>query len=277
MLANPIIHKEREETGYKCLNHAQQAFSSALIKADHPVPIDVVGPTCDKKAQKRFSVYRNNVVVSLTEALMAAFPTIVLLVGEDYFRALARLFIGQHPPRSAILATYGDGFDQFLEAFKPLAGLPYLGDIARLERAWNTAYNAADRAPLDPSHLQDIPAEQLPDITFGLHPASQLLKGHHAAYSIWAAHKTDDPTQAMATLTDEPQDILVTRPQWDVIVIALPPGGHAFIDALKQGQPLGQAAAMAQDENDAFDLGQNIGGLLETGALASLHAPPSDF
>ena len=66
----------------------QAVFSDALLDAQHPRPTDVIGPAKGKKAEKRFAIYRNNVISGLTEALMAAYPTVLALVGEDFFRAM---------------------------------------------------------------------------------------------------------------------------------------------------------------------------------------------
>ena len=257
----------------KPLRQAQKSFSSALLKPDLPVPEDVMGPTAQKKASKRFGVYRNNVIVSLTESMMAGFPTILALLGEDYFRALARVFISANPPSSPMLVTYGQDFGDFLDRFEPLAELAYLGDVARLEFAWQTAYHAADHASLDPAQLQTVSPEQLGALTFTMHPSLHLLRCSHAAYSIWAAHQQEDPAAAMANFVDQPQDILITRPQWDVTVVLMPSGGFEFATALSKGRSLGEAAEEASQHHDDFDFAQNLGGLIETGALIAFNLP----
>jgi hypothetical protein len=45
-------------------------FAAALMNPTHATPIDVVGPR-GKSAIKRYNVYRNNVTVSLIDALAA--------------------------------------------------------------------------------------------------------------------------------------------------------------------------------------------------------------
>nr|WP_321482420.1 DNA-binding domain-containing protein [uncultured Cohaesibacter sp.] len=257
------------------LHDTQTYFARALIQTEQPVPSDVVGPEPDRKAQKRFGVYRNNVIVSLTEALMASFPTILALVGEEFFRAMARVFITSHPPRSAILSRYGDMFGSFLDGFEPVQSFPYLGDVARIEFAWHEAYHAANQSPLDPTVLQQISPDKLADLTFTLHPACRLLASPYPAYSIWAAHKEEAPQATMATVSDEPEDCLITRPQWDVMAIKLPSGGFAFLSALEKGLCLGQATEAAFKADPAFDFARNLGGLLETGALAGLQLKPT--
>ena len=257
----------------KALDLQQQAFSRALLTADLPLPPDVVGPTREKKAQKRFAVYRNNVLVGLTEALVAAFPTIHQLVGDDFFRAMARVYIAARPPRSPMLVCYGSDFGDFLDQFEPLADLPFLGDVARLEHAWLRSYNAADAAPLDPQELESVAPERIGEIVFGFHPAAELIVSAHPVYSIWAAHKSEAPEAAMAGIEPNPESVLIARPHWDVSVISLPAGGGSFIRALMGGLPLAEAAERAATSDDSFDFVQNLGGLFETGALTSIHLP----
>ena len=51
----------------------QTDFARALLDPDRPVPTELTSHTA-RHPQKRFAVYRNNVVVSLVNALRAKFP-----------------------------------------------------------------------------------------------------------------------------------------------------------------------------------------------------------
>lgn len=253
----------------------QAAFSHGLLDADFPTPADVVGPAKGKKANKRYNVYRNNVIVGLTEALMAAYPVVNLLVGEEFFRAMTPVFVRQVPPRTAMLAEYGKDYPDFLAGFEPVQDVPYLADVARLEQAWLQSYHSADTDPMDPAMLQSVPQDRLGEIVFEFHPACRLVCSDYPIHSIWAAHKQDDPAARMEQIEMKAEHVLLSRPHLDISVIALPFGGGAFIQALMDGQNLAQAAERAAEHNDDFDLAQNLGGLLECGALLGLHLPHS--
>jgi hypothetical protein len=69
---------------------------------------------------------------------------------KRFFRDMARVYMTREPPQSAMLLEYGHGLAGFLESFEPVAKLPYLPDVARIERAWLDAFHAADAEPLDP-------------------------------------------------------------------------------------------------------------------------------
>ena len=98
-------------------------------------------------AQPGFSVYRNTVTKGCVDALVANYPTVARLVGDDWFRAAAAVFVRQNPPRCPMLVSYGDAFPDFLATFEPAAELPYLADVALLDRFWIEAHVAADQTP----------------------------------------------------------------------------------------------------------------------------------
>ena len=78
------------------------------------------------------------------------------LVGDEFFAAMAGVFLRAHPPRSRMLMLYGDGLPAFLAEFPPVAQLGYLPDVARLEQAMRESYHAADSAPLPEAEFQRL-------------------------------------------------------------------------------------------------------------------------
>jgi hypothetical protein len=90
-------------------------FAAALLNPAHPLPAQM---------QHRFAVYRNNVVVSLTEALRAGFPVVETLVGPRFFAAMAVAFLRQHPPKGRLVMLYGDALPQFIADFPPSPPIP---------------------------------------------------------------------------------------------------------------------------------------------------------
>jgi hypothetical protein len=242
------------------------AFSGALLDPDQPLPDGVVGPQ-GKQAAKRFSVYRNNVSVSLVNALADIFPTVQRLVGEDYFRAMARIYVQEHPPQSRLIFEYGRDFADFIAGFEPARHLTFLPDVARLERLWLDAFHAADATPLDAAVLATIPQEQLAGLRFTVHPAVRIFRASHAAVSIVSRDRSGrsladvDPTAA--------EDGLITRPSFDVELRHLPKGAATFLETLMSGQTLGDAAGAAMAENPELDLSGTIAGTLEAGVFTT--------
>src|SRR5919108_3746086 len=96
------------------LASVQDAFADAVRDASLRVPLPVAG-AARQTSDRRFAVYRNNVVASLTSALAERFPVVQRLVGEEFFRAMARAYVTQEPPRSPVLLHYGATFPAFVD------------------------------------------------------------------------------------------------------------------------------------------------------------------
>ncbi|MGE3145007.1 MAG: putative DNA-binding domain-containing protein [Pseudorhodoplanes sp.] len=248
----------------------QTALAAALLDPERAVPAAVTAHTARVPA-RRFAVYRNNVTASLVKALRARFPVIEKLVGEEFFAAMATVFVRAQPPRSPILSLYGDEFPDFIERFPPMAELAYAGDVARLEAARTRAYHAADAVPLDAQALATIDAAAVPDLSFALHPSLQLVRSRHAIVSIWAMNSGERPLQAIET--DAAEDALVARPALTVSVRSLPPGGAAFLAALAGRATLARAAQAALADSADFDLTANLAGLFGTGLVTACRLP----
>jgi len=242
----------------------RDAFAAALL-----APVPPASPAgLDGEAARRFRIWRNNVHAALTGALADAYPVVARLVGEAFFAATAREFVRAHPPRTSVLALYGAGFAEFLEGFPPAATLPYLPDVARLERACLEAMHAADAPPLDPASLAAA-GDRLADMRFRPHPAARLVRSAHPVVSIRAANQGDAP-RARAEIAARPEAALVTRPALEVRVDALAPGAAAFADRLLAGDPAGAAWEAAAAADPGFDPADAFRRLLTAGAFASV-------
>jgi hypothetical protein len=75
----------------------QTTFRQGLLDPTMPAPEGLINPD-GAQATKRYDVYRNNVAVSLSDALESAFPVIRKLVGDQFFRAMAGVYLRKHPP-----------------------------------------------------------------------------------------------------------------------------------------------------------------------------------
>ncbi len=126
--------------------------------------------------------------------LQAKFPATERIVGEDFFAAMARVFVTAHPPRSKILHTYGDDFGDFIAAFEPAAELPYLADVARLEAARTRAYHAADADPLTAAAFRTSRSgPAIGSMRLTLHPSLQIVCSRHPVVTIWSMNAGELP------------------------------------------------------------------------------------
>src|SRR5918994_79984 len=181
----------------------------------------------------------------------------------------ARFHARAKPPTSPLLFEYGRDFPDFIERYEYARSMPWLADVARIERAWLDAYHAADGEPLAPQVLASIPPERLTGAVLTVHPATRIVCSRFPAVTIFAANRSDGPVGRIATA--DPEDALATRPSLEVIVRRLPPGGAIFLKRLIAGEPLGAAAAAALADSPAFDLSANLAGMLEAGAFTAVN------
>ncbi|QDI76241.1 MULTISPECIES: DNA-binding domain-containing protein [Leisingera] len=246
---------------------SQTDFTRAMMDAGQPVP-DGLTDHLGQPAGRRFSVYRNNVAVSLTEAMHSAFPVIAKLLGKQNMDGLAGIYLRRHPPSSPLMMFYGAEFPAFLEAMEQLKHLGYLGDVARLELALRRAYHAADAAPIAPEALGALPPDALLDTRLELAPAVQVLRSPWPIHAIWRYNTEDGAPKPAA----QAEDVLITRPEFDPIPQVLPPAGAVWISALMAGATIGAAMEQAAAENEAFDLGATLALLLQGGAVTGLNS-----
>ncbi len=231
----------------------QAVFASALIDPSQACPPGLTSWNQSDVAQ-RFSVYRNNVMASLVDALADTFAVTQELVGAEFFRAMAQVFVQNHPPQTRVLTWYGTHFPDFIASFAPAATLPYLPDVARLEMLRVRSYHAADAAPLEAAtwaHTLADPAA-LAQRTLVLHPSVHVLASHYAVYSLWAAHQGALALESVDTMQAE--STLIYRHGLDVLLQAITPAQHGFVQQLQAGQPLAQAVDDAVAMDADFDL-----------------------
>ena len=73
-------------------NPLQPDWAAALLDPERPAPPGLRAWNGSDPA-RRFAVHRNNVVASLVSALADGFPVVQALVGEEFFRAMAAVFV----------------------------------------------------------------------------------------------------------------------------------------------------------------------------------------
>ena len=245
----------------------ETSFARALLDTARPIPSGITAHNA-ASSTGRFAVYRNNVVVGLVNALRSRFPVVEKIVGEEFFAGMARVFVLERPPRTPLLATYGDEFAPFIAAFGPARELVYLADVARLEAARTRAYHAADAMPLGVAEFAALDVSACGGMRINLHPSVEVVRSPHPIVTIWAMNSGERELAPIENWHGE--DALVARPYLDVNVDLLPPGGAAFLLALAGAKPLAEAAAAALTDHPEFDLSRNLAGLIGSGLVRSI-------
>lgn len=253
-----------------------QAFVAALLDASLPVPPGLQSWNGADPAV-RFAVYRNNVVHSLGAVLAETFPVVRQLVGDEFFSAMARVYLIDHPPTSPLMHRYGASLPAWIADFEPATALPYLSDLARLEWARLCAFHAGDAAPMEIQALVGLmqEPERLAGTRLALHPSLAIVGSAHPIVSLWSAHQQDDATrdtQLSALNLDLAESALVFRDAADdVLVFELPDADAQLTATIATGASL----AAAQRAHPQADLVQVLTLLLRHNLITGVHAPSS--
>ncbi|WP_187430472.1 hypothetical protein ROLI_006360 [Roseobacter fucihabitans] len=243
------------------MNVSQSDFRAAVLDPNADVPEGVLSPG-SQGAGNRFSVYRNNVVTSLMDALHSGFPLVNRLLGGSTFAKVAAIYVREHPPQSPLMMFYGAEFPRFLESFLPLSGTGYLADCARLDLAMRQSYHAADSGPIDPGVFNNAPG-QLLSLRFSLAPSTFILRSRWPLHDIWRKNFEKDAPAPRSVA----QDVMITRPSFDPTPVLLAPGASIWLDHLARGVAFGEAVEKTAQTLPDFDLTQALTQALQTGAL----------
>jgi hypothetical protein len=238
----------------------QQAFWQALWATD-------TGSAPAWTRQPAFTVYRNTVLKGCTDNLLALYPAVCRLTGEDWLRAVALAYARAHPPSDGRLHAYGESFPAFIAQALPAGELPWLHDVARLDRLWMDCHTAADAPGLQPEALTRYSSATLDTARLQPHPAARWHRnGQWPVFDLWRAAREawPDPNPEQW----QGQCVLFTRPVGAVRHTAIGFGACALLDACGQGLTIPEAMAAALSADPALDLGATLGLLLTQGAFA---------
>ena len=209
------------------------------------------------------AVYRNTVARGCAEALAANFPTVERVTGQAWLRQAAGRFARAHPPARPVLHDYGAAFPAWLAAQAP--ELPYLADLARIDRLWREALFAPDAAVLAPEDFAGDLAGRVAEP----HPSLRLARFDWNAPALWRLHQGPDTPELMA-VDPAPAEVAILRPRDTVELLRLEPGGFAFLSACAAGRPPGAAATAAAAAGG--QVAPLFSGLILAGAFTALRS-----
>jgi hypothetical protein len=213
---------------------------------------------------KRLDIHLRHYEASLTAALRDKFAACAWLAGADLVSAAARAYVHAHPPRQPCIAEYGDDFPQFLANYGRAPTMPYLESFAELEWAVGHVSIAIDYPSLSWPDLAEVGPERLVDSALTLQPGLRYLR------SAWGV----DQLMTMYLSGTEPERFVL--PELDTFIevrgargamhlARLDGATFVFRRELASGIPIGEAASRALEYDSAFDPGEALRLLVQTG------------
>ena len=141
-------------------------------------------------------IYQHAYTARLLGALRDNHGVLPRAMGDEAFDTLALAYLQAHPSREPSIRWFGDRLAQFMATRDDLVPHPALVDLARMEWALRTAFDAADAAPLGAATLAQLPPHAWPALVLRLHPSVQLLAMGWCIEPAWRAlqaHGDDEP------------------------------------------------------------------------------------
>ncbi len=245
------------------LRELQQAIVAAVLEDASPGTLGLLVGT-PSQAQVGLLIYRNNASAGFARALALQFPVIERLVGDDYFRQLARSYQQQHPSTSGDLGQIGTDFALFLRRTFADTEYAYLPDVAELEWHRETLSTAEPAPALPIQALTEISPEHYERVQLRLQAASRLSSSPYPILQIWRVNQQDGATDTLIDLNAGAEHVLARQTSDGLQLLPLDAGQFALLAALARGDTLGVALQTALDVDARFDLGQAL-------ALAFMH------
>lgn len=116
------------------LKKLQSLFAEAVYREDESLLKTYIKEGTLESSDK-FSIYHDNVFITLRNNLSAKFPLVSKLVDARFFAFMAHEYVKAYPSKSGNLDDFGESFSLFIKGFDPVKPYPYLTDIANLEWA----------------------------------------------------------------------------------------------------------------------------------------------
>jgi len=160
----------------------------------------------------RWHVYAHGYVARIAEVMGLEYAAIRRILGSDAFEDLVARYIGVFPPRSYDLARAGDRLPGFLELDRLSSELPFLADLATLERAVSAAFVASDAGdPVRWAELVSRDPDGVAGLPLALLPGVAVLRSPWPLHALWTCRLEEDDAAVSIPVDGLPSRVLVYR------------------------------------------------------------------
>ncbi|BDU18802.1 DNA-binding domain-containing protein [Dyella sp. GSA-30] len=195
------------------LRDIQQQVLHAMLAEQAP-PLEILRGDERADAATRFAVYHHAYRARLLEALAIEYPGLALMAGRRFER-LGAGYLEAHPSGHYNIRWHGAGLAAFLDYGRPWRDKPAFADMARLDWAISTVFDAADEPVMDPQALAQLAPEDWARLL--LHPQYRL-QILSTSYNVAAFRKAADLGEPKPKLVhySTAQSVLIWRQEWTV-------------------------------------------------------------
>ena len=180
---------------------------------------------------------------------------------------MARFHVRATPPTSPLLFEYGRDFPDFIERYEHAQSMPWLADVARIERAWLDAYHAADAQPLAPRRSASSRRNGSASLS-----CRRIRQRGSCARAIRRSRSSRQTGATVQWAASRRMGRGCAGHAAGIRGGGQPSAGRrrGLSVAPMAGEPLGPAADAAMTDTPAFDLAAAIAGMFTAGVFASV-------
>ena len=232
-------------------------------------------------AKDRIQVYENNARETYRKTLLASYPVVARLGGEECFRGLALKYMREQPSRCGDLQKFGANFPGFLHALYAASDFAYLPDVARLEWALEEVHLEPIEKIINVSDLAQVATEDHPRLSFQIRRGLHLVSSRYPILSIWRANQPGEDADVDLSVGGE--HVAVLRRGDDLEMHPLNDASYALLSQLAGGSTLESAfdrlrSHSPDDSDDEADsaLAAALNSVMSLGLLSgfSVAEPP---
>ena len=191
------------------LKEIQEKLQAAILHGDKAILKDIKD-NAKEQPETLLHVYQHAYGARLEEFLSNDYPKTQAYLGEELFQKTAKAYYKNAPSTTPNARWFGQNFPNFCKQEPSLKDQPQVAELAQLEHALNTAFDAKDAPFFTQDDLAQISPEQWGDLIFTPHPSTSHLSLYTNAADIWSAlSKEETPPEAINT--DTPTELLIWR------------------------------------------------------------------
>lgn len=255
------------------LQAIQQQMLQAVI-VERTLPIQTIRSDGIADAESRLDVYRQGYRIRLRDALKNEFTGLQCMTGQR-FDSLLDKYVDAHPSEHYNIRWYGSGLAAFLDYARPWRDKPHMAEMARLDWAISTAFDAADEPSLGIAELSAIPPDAWANLHLSLQENLQFLACMHNTDAFRRAADAGAKRPRLHLFTRAHQ-VMVWRKAMTVHYRQLDDDEWQVLGAAMRGMPfaaLCETLAQYHDESAAMPrMVTLLQGWLEAGLIRGLSA-----
>lgn len=232
------------------LQALQQRMLQAVLADQSPQLREIDDDVC-ANAASRLAIYRNGYRLRLRDALATEFPGLGILIGRR-FRTLLDSYVEAHPSGHYNIRWHGAGLAAFLEYGLPWRDKPELADMARLDWAISTSFDAADEPVLAAADLAEVPADAWANLRISPQSHLQIISTHHNIEAFRRAADRDGKRPRLRRY-DKGRHLLVWRQSLTVHYRSIEVDEISALTGAIKGEPFSALCERICEHHDAAD------------------------